>query len=786
MVELYIDSVACDLDAGYMPDKALFSLDAEADVEQQRSGRRLTLTLPASPRNDVILLHPADPLAAERFNSSYHHGYLKVDGVVMISGIVRLLRTEAVSIGRGGRCDNMLYHIELQQGGAEWAEMAARTPLHQTALEFETTLDADGIVASWQEQSLVKFLPVKRDTISDPDPEQGLFLPQRMMTVADYHPFVALTPLLEKIFTAGGYTLESEFLRSAEATRLHISGLYDGMGGSVERLRLSSGFVAGRTAEATATANEMGRVWLTPLVALSSLGNVVDTTEGGEFYNNGGALTIGEHGIEYHPKSKLTVGFEYYLKYTTDYAILSRERLQGFDAIMLDDGTNVEFPIANTFIDQKSSPQPNMDYLCVVFDHQVGNEYRLLYTTNSSWVQWQTFTSKTIHATLPMEAWETGIMLQYRVGGGSWREFTGDWAMYDGYVDEVGEIEVEVTIQTPPEEVSPSTGKSFTRAYLHGAKQGQKITLSKSCRLRPIFSPSPATGSRLCLKDVMAHEASQLELVQAVAHLYNLRIYTDEVARKVYVEPHEEFYTAECHDLSPHIDLGEQMQAEDMAFGQSCLQTLAYRSDAGGAVTRFNLKNEDEFGRWHYMADSYAAKQTTKQFVNPLFCPTLSAGKVVEGAPSAWLMQVGDSQSDALSEKCLRIVRYDGMRPLPEGERWGFPSFGREYPLAAFHLPEEFTLCFEDRDGAEGLHRYYDKQWRRESHRRTLRLTLSLPPHIVTALAWGDRPSETPTLRSLFRLAPSGEGAFYRLLAVESYDAASHKARCLFMRTENN
>ena len=70
MVELYIDSVACDLDAGYMPDKSLFSLDAEADVEQQRSGRRLTLTLPASPRNDVILLHPADPLAAERFNSS--------------------------------------------------------------------------------------------------------------------------------------------------------------------------------------------------------------------------------------------------------------------------------------------------------------------------------------------------------------------------------------------------------------------------------------------------------------------------------------------------------------------------------------------------------------------------------------------------------------------------------------------------------------------------------------------------------------------------------------------
>ena len=244
MVELYIDSQACDLDAGYIPDKKIFTLDAEADVEQQRSGRSLRLTISSTPRNDALLMHPADPAAADRFNSSYHHAELKVDGVTMLRGVAHLLCTETVKLHDKGVCDKILYHIEIRQGGAEWAEIAARTPLNQTELEFEMQLGGEGIINSWSEQSLVKFLPVKYDSYQDPDPGQGLFTPQRMMTVADYHPFVALVPLLERIFSAGGYTLESRFLGSELSKKLHISGLYAEVGGSVERMRSSSGFMA--------------------------------------------------------------------------------------------------------------------------------------------------------------------------------------------------------------------------------------------------------------------------------------------------------------------------------------------------------------------------------------------------------------------------------------------------------------------------------------------------------------------------------------------------------------
>ena len=78
-----------------------------------------------------------------------------------------------------------------------------------------------------------------------------------------------------------------------------------------------------------------------------------------------------------------------------------------------------------------------------------------------------------------------------------------------------------------------------------------------------------------------------------------------------------------------------------------------------------------------------------------------------------------------------RIVRYCGMQPLPAGERWGYPSTGDSYPLAAFHRNDPdngFTLCFEDRDGQQGLHRFYDTQAEQEKLCQHLTLHLRLEP----------------------------------------------------------
>ena len=108
-----------------------------------------------------------------------------------------------------------------------------------------------------------------------------------------------------------------------------------------------------------------------------------------------------------------------------------------------------------------------------------------------------------------------------------------------------------------------------------------------------------------------------------------------------------------------------------------------------------------------------------------------------------------------------------------------------EYPLAAFHFAGDgaaagFTLCFEDRDGVRGLHRYYDLQTGRESAGRRITLSLRLAPHEFESLFTPG--TGMPDLRSVFRLDTGGEEIRATLHAIESYDPQAASARCTFTR----
>ena len=115
---------------------------------------------------------------------------------------------------------------------------------------------------------------------------------------------------------------------------------------------------------------------------------------------------------------------------------------------------------------------------------------------------------------------------------------------------------------------------------------------------------------------------------------------------------------------------------------------------------------------------------------------------------------------------------------------WSFPSYAQSYPYAAFHAPGEFTLCFEDRDGEQGLHRYYDNEWRAQQLRERLTLDIRLAPHEVAEI--GECGAEGPNIRSRYKLNIVGQGAEYNLAAVESYDAGRGVARCQFVRRMND
>lgn len=809
MVRVKIDDRYCDLPEGFKLPDSVFTFDEELLISPQRArtGRRVEFSLPASPDNDSIVGFAADPYAAERFNASYHEGVVEVDGVALLAGVVYLCGVESAPAADGGECRAVSYRIAITGGAAEWAKRAAERKIGATRLDYSESLDGAAIERSWEEQSAVKFLPVYRDEYLMSEDESSLYAPQRVLTVGDYHPFISVVSLLDEIFTEAGYSVRSNFLQGDLARSLHISGKVDsGSTASASRLLSLMGFMAGRRDEADAVADYAGRVYLSPLVLANSLGNIVQTTDKSVdecFYNNGNALTINDEGITYKPRTRANVAFEIFLKYTTDCRILSRERLQGFDTIYVDTGCQMHFNIANPYRDHRSELTGFLEYLCVVFDFSMGEQYRIRWQSASG-TSYSYISERATNVTSPSGV--RSCQLMRLSSSGVWVDCDDDWALYDGYLEERTQHEVEITIRTMPEELSPSRSKSFGRMYIEGAEAGQRITLSTECRMQPLFSASLGYGSQVDGLTVLQHDFSQAQLIEAVQQMFNLRIVTHQPSRTVWIEPRDDHYTDARYDWTDRVVLTEPMVATDMAAEVGSVRTLAYRAEGGGAVARFNAVNGDNpLGEWSLNTDSYIAIDKDDRQLNTLFCPTLSTTAVMADAPSAALISMGDRDVDELGESAVRVVSYRGMQPLPEGQHWGFPSDGGSYPFAAFHYvvgataesgaamsggvaaagpDESFTLCYENRDGVEGLNRYYARQWRGETFRRKLSVAIRLDADELVALC--DIGDDHPDIRSLYEFEFSGQRALYRLVGIEGYDAERRVARMTFAREDHD
>ena len=136
-MELKIDGQICDLKAGSI---AVPGYDAArlADPEACREGRSLKIPIPATPRNDALVGFACDPHAAGGFNDALHTAELSAEGSVLIGGTVRLLAAS----GEG-------YTLEIRDGGAGWAENAARRMFSRLGVAWQGELTPTTIFESW-------------------------------------------------------------------------------------------------------------------------------------------------------------------------------------------------------------------------------------------------------------------------------------------------------------------------------------------------------------------------------------------------------------------------------------------------------------------------------------------------------------------------------------------------------------------------------------------------------------------------------------------------------------
>jgi hypothetical protein len=104
----------------------------------------------------------------------------------------------------------------------------------------------------------------------------------------------------------------------------------------------------------------------------------------------------------------------------------------------------------------------------------------------------------------------------------------------------------------------------------------------------------------------------------------------------------------------------------------------------------------------------------------------------------------------------------------------------------AFHLPPEVdapampSLCFEERYGRAGLHRFHDASLDRLIRGKRLTLRIRLGPEQIEALQHPN--ALRRDFRALYRLPQGDERPLFLLEEVEEYDTETETAKCKLLK----
>ncbi len=747
-----------------------------ADTDALREGRNMTLKLPRTPRNDRLLLDARDLHTGTKFNAAPHTAQIVHHGVVLIGGSVRLLETT-----------DRHYRIEIRTGDSNWANDAALKMLGDTTLDFRMELTPFDIERGWTTESPVKFFPVARDRYPDANNPHDMKSILRIYSINDYHPFIAVEPLLRRCIEDSGYKLQSDFFSSSFFRSLFISGAYRQRDTSALVNRM--GFKASRTNDITARATYAGMVYADPQRNGNTLGNLMQTASPydrdntghslSDLYNHGGCLSVEYGDMTYTPPTEVTVAFEYHLKYTTDHRILSRTRLRGFDSVYLGPGSQLRFTIPNRYEDRRGELRTSYQYRVIVFDHKAGDTYQLTLRDKSGHERsWFGFSSRSAQLQSPPQLAPGEESRLWLTTNGGRQPYTGDWALYDGFIGETGSTTLELKVVSAPETISPAAPKNFFDIHFFGAEQDMQLTLHRQSTVKTIFNPGPGYGAHLTMKDITHHPVRHLELLDAVRQMFNLRIFTNPSTRTVIIEPDPEFYR-DNHiiDWSEKTLTDRPIKIEDMALDAHHYTELSYLDPQG----RVPAELRPTWGHWRAQTGNYSSKMGTLHLRNPLFHSSVNIDHQITTAPSALLLSVGDRDeaTDTELNFPMLVVLYRGMRSLPEGEMWR--EGASSYPLVAFHTANEATtLCFEDRDRARGLHTFYDREWKERQLRERITLSLRLSADEISTLLLPD--IAPVSIRSLFRINTGRETLLARIDTITDYDPDDGVATCTFHR----
>ena len=772
MIELFMDGRSMEM----APDACV---GLSASIEQiTKPGKTQTLRfpfrIPMTPENRKNMKYTEQILSPELFNQNTHYGEIRCKGTTLLQGKIELTGCQTNQIGNG------FYELQLVVEPPKWISDARENRLQEMNFPYETVFTQDAIQQSWTNDSPVKFLPVKRENHMEYGSSHVLL---KQLGPEDYHPFVQVKALLDTIAGSAGYRIISEFLNEPFFATLYMSGNYPENTSAENQMRMN--FTARKTTpDHSTTANKDGKVFASTLHSAHSAGNPVDaadppktTGEKENVYGNSFQMIDGRPA--FMPEEDIVAGFKFRIKYKTAVSILSEEYLSGASRIVWNDEILYDRPIENPLVNYRKTAG-NAGYYIVDMP-QFHSGSNLLYIQ----------TSKTANITLSVAANKQRIYIAYAFLGAECEYFKSgvyakyeNWGLYaeDDYNKLSANKEFDLTLACLPKRREKKQPVFLDTITFEGMAPGAAFTLCKETTIKPSVYSSPEIGKEIAFPALFDHNEKQIKLIEALAHLFLLHFYTDELTKTIYIEPGFTFLNhTHTIDWSHKTDTSKPMFIEDS--GKEMHKNEFFRYKPGDStVERFRASTGTDYGSWNVAAKSQFAKKETLTRENPLFTASFDEKNSWIGAADASMIVAGDK--DAKEENLNfppKIVRFLGMKALPEGQFWGWPSFGNQYPLVMFHSAGEdlFTLCFDHTGGQLGLKNYHQPRYDRINNGKKLTLYLRLTPSDVEAILHPN--SANRNFRGNFTFNIRGEKIKARLVEIVDYRPDEDgSTRCVF------
>ena len=781
MIELYIDNQPVEI-----TEKTTVSISAsvaELTAPESVVRKESPMRLPMTPRNRGVMGFPEQALSTHLYNQSGHTGEIRCKGTVLLRGGIELVRCE-VGGTQGGA-----YVIRLAVEPPQWIRDAKIRPLQDVELPFDAVLNEAWIVEGWHSDCPVKYLPVRRDREKE--------TPIGNLSLADYHPFVQVKALLDAIVAPSGYRIVSEFLNEPFFLSLYMSGNFPD---KELQEAVNMAFLAWRTGDTTATADADGRIAVLPPTSDHSFGAFVDqaeelSPEGEKTGDSAACFRLIDGRPAFVPTANTVAGFEYDIRYRTPVALSEGVLNAGVTAVVVEGNRHEQqLPdmkaIFGSLTDLKNTGGPAGNYYAVAYNGSPTAVYRLMITLPSgSTMNTSNTTGSPARFAIPREFRSVALLLY---NGGAYNTVpAADWGLFSE-ADFPNALalgaETRLSVTTSSRTIRQGEAVLLDQIEFECAGPGLPVTLCRDSSVKPLLHTSPEPEERIALRNIFCHTEPQIRLIQAIGHLFHLHAYTDELTKTIYMEPRYSFLKrTEDIDWSEKIDPEKPIALEEPGGDRNRTEIFRYRT-GDGILDRTTPTGAAAYGAWSAVIRNRFAGDKSKEFVNPLFTASSDIRKAVSTAPSASLIAAGD-RDDPQAKKNgeeeylnfpAKIVRYLGLKALPAGERWGWPSNGTSYPQAVFHSPQEdwYTLCFDDKGGQLGLKNYYQPRYDWFNGGNILTLYLHLTPSDVEAIL---HPNSTDrNFRGDFVFTLRGEKIRGRLAEIDGYDPAAGSTRCVF------